>query len=486
MDYLAKGFHVYGGPNDVVNVTPPQDFRGGEYRYFGYTEFGNPYTNSDFPVDPGKFPVEEREYIYKPYYHTTYGITYEPDDISNKEWNLIYEQIKEYTRGMGYPENAFPREKEYYGLLAPSISGLHGSVKVIFHRKGDSPKNWRYETINNLVLKYPDYYIQALKIPEMAKPGEKIDMTFVIGQWSEHDFSFINNIPVTLQVVRENGETEQIYSKEFCFGTAESKIIDVSYVLPSDIQGGFFNIYGVINKPSENEAGPNETDYSNNIVFNAIKIEQESPQPGPPPGKTPQPPSSPPEEPQPELGNLRAAGSYYQNGTTTASFESQFNISGRAKVRFYVEDDDGSLKYIDGAVHNFPANGYVITRVDYTTDKTIVAAVNCELVNGSWKGEKFRGDDGQDRTETTYGDNIVRCTPPQPKWNEYQGSKSVTTTIEVTETRPVEKTRDIYGWKKVKFTPDKTKYIIKALLVPKGYTYVQDENGNWSMVPVRN
>jgi hypothetical protein len=266
MTFFGQGVRVYGEPGDIRpgDVQYRQEYRGGEWRYLGFTKSCDPYTNAQFSDDPGSFPVEKREYLKEPWENRPCNST---EKISGETWNAIYEQIKKHARSKGYPEDAFPDNKSYYGLLNPSDKGMQGDLRVWFYERGTSPyTNVRYETISNVILKYPDYGIRISgDIPGKFSPGETMNLTLKTCQDTSQDFRFIKTF---VKLYLEYGGVQKLaYEQEIAYGPCQKEELDVSFTVPYSTQlAGTMKIIAVINKYELNDKDYicSELDYSNN------------------------------------------------------------------------------------------------------------------------------------------------------------------------------------------------------------------------------
>lgn len=264
--YLRKDligtYEVFGQPEQVIGATPPQlyDDAQGQWRYFGYSRTGVPFSNPAFRKDPGSFPVTEREYIKSPESISNSGCDYIKRYITDEDWPFIYQQIQQYAMSQGYPADAFLNDMSYYGAVASSMSGNRGALKVLFYRRGDSPSNWRYETIPNLIVKLPDYYVQFTgAIPQKFTPGETLNFNLNAGQLVNFDFSFLL-ANISVYMVADSVKT--VFAKDQAFSSG-TDTMSFSVTMPN---AETVRLIAVANKTDLNgNYFIPETNYGNNV-----------------------------------------------------------------------------------------------------------------------------------------------------------------------------------------------------------------------------
>jgi len=483
-ELLAQGYEVYGQPEQVLYASPPQEYddQQGQWRYLGYTSRNVPFSNSNFRNDPGVFPPDEREYIENPW--DSIGQCEKPN-INPEDWDAIYAQIQAFAVAKGYDINAFPNDMKYYGFLTNSFNGNKGALRVFFYRRGYSNSNWRYETIENLILKYPDYSIEFKgNIPQQFTPGETLTLNLKFGQSVEYDFSFIT-APIRVYLVYD-GKQQQLYSKDLPYGANQSESAEISFTVP-DTQS--VTIKAVINAYELNgNFATAEHNYNNNTcqatLYRSAGLPQVPSEPSEP--SQPSEPSEPSEPPtsfqnlsvtnlellnangQPVSGSVEVNKQYQ----VRATFNSTFNISGWATARFYVRRNSGMVFKGSKNIYFEPNSSTQITW-DWTgmTEKvSLVATIDYRWweQQNKWVEELFEGGE-----ENTYSDNKMERNvagtdmpggPPTaitwgyPLYYHPMRMKEVITTVPV------------YGWKEVPIR-GQTKYRIRTILTPPPDNY---------------
>ncbi|MCG9966744.1 hypothetical protein L9W92_01560 [Pelotomaculum terephthalicicum JT] len=444
------GALVYGSPQDV----PGNDYRNGQYRYLGYTKYGDKYTNIGFPPDSyanGAY-LDGQEWIPEPWKNGATGITEpNPYDGSMEYYQNIKNGIYMYYQGgtningynvageAVYP-NFWDNIVQYVHILAPSTQYAWG-IGRMWHR--DESGNLWYLTVplmptellsggSQPTPKYPDYAITNATINSTnIEIGKTCNISFNV---SQIDPQFADYKTVSLKADRDG---YQFYSGNLSIrNTDGQKTVTIPWTCPGGISSSLITLKvngGKVPGDSNHAIAENER-YTNNEQILNITVGGG--------GETP-------EEPQPSQYNISGTSIRYNDGKTTADFDSTFTMPGTAVIRFYVQNSSGSLELKDSAIHSFSAQGSVSAKFDYTTTNTIVAAVNCYYSGGSWVPEKYHGNDHIDRLETTYSDNVLRITPTRPPSREYHGENSVKVTVKVVEERVTYETVDVYGWKMV-------------------------------------
>ncbi len=470
--YLRKDligtYEVYGQPEQVIGATPPQlyDDAQGQWRYLGYSRDKMPFSNPVFRKDPGSFPVTEREYIARPQNIYDSGCANITQYITDEDWPSIYSQIQQYAISQGYPADAFWNDMSYYGVITSSLNGNQGALKVLFYRQGDSPSNWRYETIPNLIVKIPDYYTQfSWNVPQRFTPGETINFTLNAGQLVNYDFSFLK-ANISVYMVADSLITILSEDRNFSSGT---DTINFSVTMPN---AGSVTLIAVINRNGLNgNYAIDERNYGNNVSQIVLENSQEISAPAPPP------------LPEPVLsGNLSADSIELLNENMTphsgntevnkpykvrARFSSTFNEAGWVKLRLCVWKEAGWMDEKQAEYVYMQPYSTIEKVWDYRggAEKNVLYATVNYKYTSSWIGEPYNG-----VMEKNYLDNekhidvtgiIGDVVPPTSSGWKYSLYYHPMRYHEV----PIIEKESVIGWKKVKYIKDDTEYEVRVHLI---------------------
>ncbi|ABO49358.1 Ig domain protein, group 2 domain protein [Desulforamulus reducens MI-1] len=418
---------VYGTPNDVSGVNPPQSLKNGQYRYLGYAYDGEPFTNSNFPNDDLKTNYDQRNWISEPWNNGLCNNQWN-EDFSEDVWNSIFAAL---------PPSLHDRDK--VKILVPPTPTTMGSVRA-WHQRPDGI--W-YETFNSIQYLGPAS-LEVVPDEATVKVG---------GTHQYHAILHYSDPNMKPQDVTNTAE----------WSTNVPEISKVNKGLATGLAKGTATITA------------KHSGLTDRALFRVINDSE----PEPPSPEKPEPPK------QGEEGNLYvlsielldANGSPFygtltagQNYKVKATYKSKFDISGWARLgMFYKTSSD--VRKVGDYVHVQMSPGD-------TTEKTW--EFNAAPGNGSliatiqldWRsGEAFNPLQFEGKTETTYDDNKMSLSlggsdsptgPPSTRVYERTGYYHPVRTVAVPVYRKEYET--IIEYVKVPFVP--AKYKVKTILIP--------------------
>ncbi|OPX92598.1 MAG: hypothetical protein A4E53_00389 [Pelotomaculum sp. PtaB.Bin104] len=258
------GALVYGSPHG--------DYKNGEYRFLGYTWFGDDYTNIGFPPDSyaNGAVLEKQQWIPEPWNNVP-GAGFNPtyDGTMKFYQNLRQGMLMYYSGGTninGYTTNGDPNFwdniQNYVHILAPPTQYAWGLGRM-WHN--DSDGNLWYLTVPIMpsallpnspppAPEYPDYLVISADsgVTGIAEAGKKYMAKFVVSQ-SNPNFNsstqpvvvkaFNNGVKVfeTTETVPYGSNIEHSFWWDLPENVSEVKLDFVINLLPKVDEGGVFD-----------------------------------------------------------------------------------------------------------------------------------------------------------------------------------------------------------------------------------------------------
>lgn len=425
--YSSNSIIVYGTPEDVLkylpNLTNPQAYVNGQWRYYGFRSDGTPYTNPSFPPDAGggSNDYATRSYVSNPW-NEVYPGTNEPLCDSNdpsyvailtQNWSFIQNQLASY----GFPNYMLSVDSlnTYWSIQSYPLPGeIYGTLREWHWRNG-----WPwYETYQVKFRPYPDFAVTKLEVEEnTVSPGQTYHILCYIDEL-DPTYTLTSGVNFTAEASGLSYPFFQnIYPLPYSGGNP--KTVEVARTFPSGASQDVITV-----KINGGQTGQHDFDengrYSNNQM--TITINANSPIIPPPPsgggGGT--------------ASNLVADSVTYDKNQqiATAKFHSTFPVGGNVTARFYSNSMAGGTSITqvgDPQVMHIDANGSIqVTDLFFISDgATLYATIDLTYDGTNWNSSKFASSTGA-QDETTYEDNKTTCVignppvtpPPQPAAND--------------------------------------------------------------------
>lgn len=143
---------VYGKPEDVKGASPPQTWRNGQPRYFGYTWDGNHYANKDFPNEVVSAPRAKRQWIKEPWKKGLCTLNgNDNSNVSPQTWDIIVSALQKLDDPL--PDYVLKNPKQYMLVLgqpkvAVYMGDLYGAVGTVRMWHQHPTQGICYETFN--------------------------------------------------------------------------------------------------------------------------------------------------------------------------------------------------------------------------------------------------------------------------------------------------------------------------------------------------
>ncbi|MFX4261202.1 Ig-like domain-containing protein [Pelotomaculum propionicicum] len=444
---IDQGLLVYGTPQDVYDydAEPAQSYDSatGEWRYYGFTESGFPFSNKNYPNDiADSVDRMVRDYVEKPWNNPSIGCPRNTWKPSEYQWNDVKTQLEE----LGYPPHMtdYSAVDMYWSIqFWPTSSGvLEGSIRE-WHWYDGYPC---YETHQ---VQFPeDIGLNARLIVEpptaTVAVGETTDYKAYLDYAGDGRDQF--DPEVTTDCVWSTADTN-IGTIDRSRGRALGKNVGQTGVTAKytkdgyDLSGSAVLIVTAVVGPITPPGGTG----ANDLIATNLEILDSNG--------------------NPVSGSVEVNKKY----KVRATFSSTFKTSGYAKVRFYIKREAGWMDIRETENVFIEAESTFQRTWDWngtTEEVVIMSSIDRRWAGSAWEDEKFNGTE----EEITYENNVCQRgatgteTIKEPPSTENYGYPLYYHPVKYIE-EPIIEQQPVIGWKKAIYIKDDTEYIVKVRLV---------------------